>query len=102
MHAAFLLALLIFPTKFSLDNYSGMTGATMRWAEYVTDMGHETNTGLLLSEPEENRSPLGRPRSKLQNIIKTDPELLQWRGWGRFRIKAILKSCKYVKDFQVP
>ena len=46
MHAAFLPALLILPTKFRFDNYSGMTEATMRWAEYVTDMGHETNTGL--------------------------------------------------------
>ena len=58
MHAAFLLALLIFPTKFRLDNYSGMTGATMKWAEYVTDVGHETNTGLRLSALEEKRPPL--------------------------------------------
>jgi hypothetical protein len=49
-----------------------------------------------VSEPEVKRSPLGQPRSTLENIVKKDPESLKRDvSCSRiimFRIKRVIKS----------
>jgi hypothetical protein len=51
----------------------------MRWAEHVARMGEGRGAYRILVEKPEGRRPLGRPRRRWEDNIKTD---LQDVGWG--------------------
>jgi hypothetical protein len=51
----------------------------MRWAGHVARTGEGRNVYRVLVEKPEGKIPLGRPRSRWENGIKTD---LSEIGWG--------------------
>jgi hypothetical protein len=78
----------------------------MRWAGHVARMGEERVAYRILVGRPEGRWPLGRPRHRWEDNIKTD---LQEGGWGgmnwielaqdRDRWRALVNA---VMNFRVP
>jgi hypothetical protein len=78
----------------------------MRWARHVARMGEEKSVHrMLVGKPEGNR-PLGRPRRRWEDNIKTDMQEVGGGGgdWmeltqDRDRWRALVST---VKNFRVP
>jgi hypothetical protein len=78
----------------------------MRWAGHVAHMGEDRGVHRMLVGKPEGKRPLGRPRRRWENNIKTD---LQEAGRGRGdwmklaqdrdRWRALVGK---VRDFRVP
>jgi hypothetical protein len=52
----------------------------MRWAEHVTRMGEKRDAYRILVGRPEGRRPLGRPRHKWEDNIKTGLQEVAWEG----------------------
>jgi len=52
----------------------------MRWAEHVAGMGESRGMYRVLVEKPEGKRPLGRPRHRLEDNIKTDLQEVGCRG----------------------
>jgi hypothetical protein len=79
-----------------------MKSRKMRWAGNVAKMGGEKrNVYSLVGEKPEGTRPLGRPRRKWVNDIKTHPVEIGWddvtQDWDKWR--ALLNS---LMNLQVP
>jgi hypothetical protein len=78
----------------------------MRWAEHVARMGEERNVHRLLVGKPEGKRPLGRPRRRWMDNIKTDlleirVNVVDWIGLAhdRYRWRALVNS---VMNLRVP
>jgi hypothetical protein len=91
---------------YSLPGIIRFIKARMRWAELVSRMGEKGNAYKLLVERPEGKRPLGRPRYRWMDNMKTD--LLEiglggvdWFGLAqdRYRWRALVNT---VMNLQVP
>jgi hypothetical protein len=57
----------------------------MRWAGHVARMGEGRNVYRVLVGKPEGKGPLGRPRRRREDVIKTDLKEIGWGGveWMR-------------------
>jgi hypothetical protein len=55
----------------------------MRWAGHVARMEEERNAYRILVGKPEEKSPLGRPRRRWVDNIKTDLRQIEWDGMDR-------------------
>jgi len=51
-----------------------------RWAEYAARMGEMRNVDTILVGKPEGKRPLGKPRSKMENIIRKDVREIWWKS----------------------
>jgi hypothetical protein len=52
----------------------------MRWAGHVAGTGAKRNAYMILVGKPEGKGPLGRPRRRCVNNIKTDLRETEWDG----------------------
>jgi hypothetical protein len=78
----------------------------MRWAGHVAHMGKKRDPHRILVGKPEGRRPLGRPRCRWENNIKSDLREIRWGGMDcihlaqdRYQWRAFLNT---VMNLQVP
>jgi hypothetical protein len=78
----------------------------MRWAGHISRIGEKRNVYRLLVGKPEGKRPLGRPRRRWIDNIKTDPlevgvNVVDWIGLAQdmYRWRALVNS---VMNFRVP
>jgi hypothetical protein len=90
-------------------SYRNMLSRRMRWAGDVARMGETTNAYRILVGKPEGKRPLGRPRRRWVDNIKTDLREIGWDGvdWielpqdrGQWRARGVLVNT--VMNFRVP
>jgi hypothetical protein len=62
-----------------------ITPRRMRWVGHVVQMGEKRNAYRILVVKPEGKRPLGRPRCRWVDNIKTDLREIGWDGMDWFR-----------------